>query len=128
MPFGHSSTASDCARPRSANFALLNATAPPRPRTQEVAPVKMIAPAPHSNLVRRLQQLPRTSFLHRPLMFGSQVRCYLAVQNNTERRSSPSLPRDFFAVRLFGEVFRRLGLALRDLAIWQSPLALATKR
>src|SRR5437773_11932004 len=46
MPFGHSSTASDCARPRTANFALLNATAPPRPRTEEVAPVKTMAPAP----------------------------------------------------------------------------------
>src|SRR5262249_4776075 len=40
----------DCARPRTANFALLNATAPPRPRTEEVAPVKMIAPAPHSSM------------------------------------------------------------------------------
>src|SRR5437773_7088601 len=44
MPFDHSSTARDWARPRTANFALLNATAPPRPRTEEVAPVKIIAP------------------------------------------------------------------------------------
>jgi hypothetical protein len=48
MPLGQSSTASDWARPRTANFALLNASAPPRPRTEEVAPVKTIAP------VRRL--------------------------------------------------------------------------
>jgi hypothetical protein len=44
MPSGHSSTARDCASPRTANSAPLNATAPPRPRTDEVVPVKMIVP------------------------------------------------------------------------------------
>jgi hypothetical protein len=30
-------------------------------------------------------------------------------------------------LKSFGELFRRLGLAVGDLAIWQSPLALLTK-
>src|SRR5437773_1170965 len=38
------------------------------------------------------------------------------------------LAESFFAIRLFDELFCRLRLALGDLAIWQSPLALATKR
>jgi len=34
----------DSAIPRTANLAALNPSAPPRPRTAEVAPVKMIVP------------------------------------------------------------------------------------
>jgi len=68
MPLGQSSTASDCASPRTANFALLNATAPPRPRTDEVAPVKIIAPAPRSSMSdtasRAQRKAPKAAMRH----------------------------------------------------------------
>src|SRR5260370_31273280 len=48
-PCGQSSRASDCTRPRKANFALLNPIQPP-PRTLDVAPVKSIAPPPLASI------------------------------------------------------------------------------
>jgi len=47
---------------------------------------------------------------------GSQMPCYLAVRNGDVWTAQRAVPTN--AIRLFGQLFRRLRRALGDLAIW----------